>query len=309
MYNKAASQSALAIDAADKPKKPELNPGDKLHTWMLYGTSILILVSRDNFKNEWMNDTTHKSLFIIQATHITQVQDKFQILTLFCCFDSWQVLGPLMCFASWSLKQSTIGDLFSFSFIYSVIGLGAAAAPIALLGIVAARARSSRLCFIYAILLVCYLCAHVALVVYWGVVDGNPLNWAENGWKSSDQAERVKLQNDFTCCGYYSFNDSYAGWPCPTNLPAPPVQPPSCESSVCVCVCVVWCGVVWCVVWFGLVWFNQLLISIWTCSILDQIRCRANIRAAQGFWQVKRWWEEAGGHQVPRNWWESWWHE
>jgi len=38
-----------------------------------------------------------------------------------------------------------------------------------------------------------------------------------SGWVIVANGGRVALQNDYSCCGLYTFNDTYAGSPCPPN--------------------------------------------------------------------------------------------
>jgi len=79
--------------------------------------------------------------------------------------------------------------------------------------------KESRLflgCYFFFLLLLTILLFAVGLAVYSKKEEA--AYYMSDGWMVSPNDVRVSFENTLSCCGLYTFNDTWAGQPCPTNL-------------------------------------------------------------------------------------------
>jgi hypothetical protein len=93
---------------------------------------------------------------------------------------------------------------------------------------------------IYAIVLFLLLVAELALGVAIFLQRDHASEYVSEAWGSLPNPVRVRVQNQFDCCGLLTFNDTLAGLPCPSTsfvnstsaaFPATAVTPPSSSSG------------------------------------------------------------------------------
>lgn len=119
--------------------------------------------------------------------------------------------------AAYSMNTST-DKITSRQLPIAALVLGAVVIFISFLGCCGAKANSRCGLLIYALILIVIIIVQVVIASIILADSSKANKWLTNGWKDSENDVRVDVQNQFKCCGLETFNDTYAGAPCPTNL-------------------------------------------------------------------------------------------
>jgi hypothetical protein len=118
---------------------------------------------------------------------------------------------PLVC----ELFCPVHADFLPPQIFQAIAALGFFVVLISLLGCWGAYYEIKWILIVYAIILFALLFAQLAAgIVVFVRRDQAPM-YVEEAWASTPNALRVEVQNLYSCCGLFAFNDSTSGRPCP----------------------------------------------------------------------------------------------
>jgi len=109
------------------------------------------------------------------------------------------------------------GIYYSKSLPTAIVVLGCFILVLSFFGCFGAMKENRVLLLIYAvILLILFLCLLIVACVI--LADKAKVDsFLGDTWSSASPQTKAQLQSDFTCCGFYSYNDTFAVLPCPTG--------------------------------------------------------------------------------------------
>jgi len=97
--------------------------------------------------------------------------------------------------------------------------LGSVAAVISFLGCCGAWRQSRCLVLLFAFVLFLIIICQVGIGAFLVTQGSRARTIVADRWMDTTPENRIELQNDFTCCGLFSYNDTYHEDPCPTDAP------------------------------------------------------------------------------------------
>jgi len=131
------------------------------------------------------------------------------------------VLGAVIVGVGAYTINSSTDQIASKQIPIAAIVLGATVIAVSVLGCCGAKANSRSSLCIYAVILVLVIITQIVVASIILFDSSTADSWLTSGWNSSSNSVRVSAQNEFTCCGLQTFNDTSAGSPCPVAATDP----------------------------------------------------------------------------------------
>ena len=108
-----------------------------------------------------------------------------------------------------------LADFLPPQIFQAIAALGFFVVLISLLGCWGAYYEVKWILIVYAIILFALLFAQLAAGIVVFVRREQAPMYVEQAWASTPNELRVQVQNMYSCCGLFAFNDSTSGRPCP----------------------------------------------------------------------------------------------